>query len=276
MLTEFEGKVAVITGAASGIGAALCKGFSDLGMKVVAADIDKSGAEYTASSLAAPNCAVQVDVADAESVERLAETSFDVYGQVDLLINNAGVFQGGLAWERSVADWEWTLGVNLYGMIHAVRSFVPAMIAQNTDGHIVNTASVAAFVAGPASSPYVVSKCAAFSFSECLALDLSSVDSKIGASVLTPSTIDTGIATTARVRPEIYGTDNTPDGRGVVQRLAETIAGGIAPTAVVEPVINGVRKGEFIIPTKPSYADQITNRYDALLDRKIPAQMFPD
>ncbi|MFT5444251.1 MAG: NAD(P)-dependent dehydrogenase (short-subunit alcohol dehydrogenase family), partial [Myxococcota bacterium] len=191
MIQDFRGKVAVVTGAASGIGRALATGFASEGMRVVAADIDEAGAKATAKTIGGDAIALCVDVASGDSVDALANASFDAFGQVDLLVNNAGVFQGGLCWERSVEDWDWTLGVNVWGIIHAIRSFVPRMIAQDTEGHIVNTASVAAFVAGPASSPYVVSKCAALSLTECLALDLGAVGSKIGASVLTPSTFDT-------------------------------------------------------------------------------------
>ncbi len=276
MLTQFEGKVAVVTGAAGGIGAALCRGFADAGMKVVAADIDDAGAKATASGIGASVVAIPVDVTDIDSVAELADETYGLWGQVDLLVNNAGVFQGGLAWERSIEDWKWTLDVNLYGIIHAIDSFVPRMIEQDTEGHIVNTASVAAFVAGATSAPYVVSKCAAFSLTECLALDLAVVGSKIGASVLTPSAIDTEIARTARVRPDAYGSDSTPDGKGVAQALANLTAKGISADEVVGPVLQGVRTGEFLIPTKPSYTDQIRNRYEALLERKLPPQIVPD
>ena len=273
MLKEFEGKVAVVTGAASGIGAALVQGFVDQGMKVVAADIDLRGAKATAEKIAGHSPvvhALRVDVADPTSVAALADESFERFGQVDVLFNNAGVFQGGLAWERSLEDWHWTFGVNVFGIIHGIKYFVPRMIAQGTDGHVVNTASVAAFVAGATSGPYVVSKCAAFSLSESLALDLGAVGSKIGASVLTPSTIDTGIAQTARVRQEAYGTDDTPDGKVVAEYLQKQLDTGIPPSEVVEPVLNGIRTGEFLIPTKPSYKAQIRNRYEALLERRIP------
>jgi NAD(P)-dependent dehydrogenase (short-subunit alcohol dehydrogenase family) len=244
-------------------------------MRIVAADIDVERAQKVAAAL--PQAiAVQVDVADAASVAALADAAFAQWGQVDLLCNNAGVFQGGLSWERSVADWDWVLGVNLYGIIHAIRSFVPRMIAQGTDGHIVNTASVAAFVAGAVSGPYVVSKCAALSISECLALDLGVVGSRIGVSVLTPSAIDTGIAHTANVRPDRYGNDPTPDGAMVVQSLAAMTGAGIAPNEVVAPVLAAVRSGEFLIPTKPSYAAQIRNRYDALLERRLPPNVAVD
>jgi NAD(P)-dependent dehydrogenase (short-subunit alcohol dehydrogenase family) len=276
MIQDFRNKVAVITGAASGIGAALAAGFAGEGMRVVAADIDAAGARRTAQEIGGEALGIEVDVAQEASVAALAAAAFDAFGQVDLLINNAGVFQGGLSWERSADDWAWTFGVNVFGIVHAIRHFVPRMIAQGTEGHVVNTASVAAFVAGPSSGPYVVSKCAALSLSECLAHDLAAVGSKIGASVLTPSTFATGIAETARVRPERYGSDSTPDGKGTAETLATMIREGMEPAAALAPVLAGIRSGEFLIPTKPSYAAQIRNRYDALLERKLPALVQPD
>ena len=269
-MQNFDDKVAVITGAASGIGAALAAGFSAEGAKVVAADIDLAGATATVNAIGDNAVAVEVDVANRASVEALAEAAWDAFGQVDLLFNNAGVFQAGLMWERTQADWDWVLGVNVYGIINAVAVFVPRMMAQDTEGHIVNTASAAAFVAGGFSSPYVVSKCAAFSLTECLALDLAAVESKVKASVLTPSAIDTAIATTARVRGERYGTDESEDNAFVVESLSKMTATGISPAEVVGPVLAGIRAGEFLIPTKPSYANQIQVRYDALLERRIP------
>jgi nucleoside-diphosphate-sugar epimerase len=239
VLQDFQDKVAVVTGAAGGIGRALARGFADEGMRVVAGDIDLAGAESTAQGLGAAARALAVDVADADSVAAFADACFDAFGQVDLLVNNAGVFQGGLSWERSVEDWDWTLGVNVYGIIHAIRSFVPRMIAQDTEGHIVNTASVAAFVA-------------------------------IGASVLTPSAFDTAIAETARVRPARFQRDDTPDGKGTAQALAAIVSKGRAPADVVAPVLDALRNGDFLIPTLPSFAAQIRNRYDALLERRLP------
>lgn len=275
MLENFAGKTAVVTGAAHGIGEALCRAMAAEGMNVVVADIDETGARAVADSL--PNAiAVGVDVARDDSVAALADTAFDTYGTVDLLCNNAGVFQAGLSWERSVADWDWVMGVNVYGIIHAIRSFVPRMIAQDTNGHIVNTASIAAFVAGAASGPYVVSKCAALSLSECLAKDLAVVNSKIGCSVLTPSSINTGIAHTAGVRPARFGRDETPDGAMVVESLAGMTATGISPAEVVTPVFAAIRSGEFLIPTKPSYRAQITNRFEALLQRQLPGPVEVD
>ena len=277
MLENLQNRVAVVTGAASGIGAALAEGLAAEGMRVVAADVDEAGAKRVAGKVGSAVQARRVDVADADSVSALADYAFGEFGQVDLLINNAGVFQGGLCWERSAEDWDWALGVNLYGVIHGIRFFVPRMIAQDTQGHVVNTASVAAFVAGPAFSPYVVSKCSAFSLSECLALDLRAVEAKIGVSVLTPSAFDTGIATTARVRPDIYGVDPTPDGKGTVEALQGILtSAGIPPSEVVAPVVEGIRTGTFLIPTKPSYAAQIRSRMEALIERRLPEPLDVD
>ena len=269
MIADLTGKVAVVTGAASGIGAALCRRFAAEGMTVVAADIDLDGARATVEGL--PEAwSAGVDVADAASVQALADRAFDTCGQVDLLCNNAGVFQGGLSWERSHGDWDWALGVNLYGIVHGIASFVPRMIAQGTEGHVVNTASVAAFVTAPYSSPYVVSKAAAFALSECLAHDLAAVGSKIGASVLTPSAVDTGIAGTERVRPPRFATHATEDSAMTVEFLAATVAAGLAPDDVVEPVVAAIRSGEFLVPTKPSYLAQLDGRHRALTERRLP------
>lgn len=270
MLQEFEGRVAVVTGAGSGIGRALAEGFAAEGMRVVCADVDEAGVKATAEAIGDDALAVPTDVANPNQVDALADTAFDRFGQVDLLVNNAGVFQGGLIWERSLEDWHWAFGVNVFGIVHGIKSFVPRMIAQGTDGHVVNTASVAAFVAGPTSGPYVVSKCAAFSLTESLALDLAAVGSKIGASVLTPSSFDTGIAGTQRVRPEALGRDETPDGAVVREHLQKQLDTGMPPTACVAPVLAAVRSGEFLVPTRPSYRAQIRNRYEALLERRIP------
>jgi NAD(P)-dependent dehydrogenase (short-subunit alcohol dehydrogenase family) len=270
MIQDFRDKVAVVTGDAGGIGAALVEGFAAEGMKVVAADLDAVGAARTAERIGGAARAVAVDVSDAGSVQALADEVFDTFGRVDLLINNAGVFQGGLSWQRSVEDWDWILGVNVYGIIHGIRSFVPRMIEQDSEGHVVNTASVAAYVAGPFSGPYVVSKCAAMSLTECLALDLAAVGSKIGASVLTPSTFDTEIAHTARVRQPEYGVDDTPDNKMTVEALASITSTGLEPVEAFAPVRDGVRSGEFLIPTKPSYANQLRARYEALVERALP------
>jgi NAD(P)-dependent dehydrogenase (short-subunit alcohol dehydrogenase family) len=170
-----------------------------------------------------------------------------------------------------VADWQWAFGVNVFGIIHAQRSFLPRMIAQGTEGHVLNTASVAAFVSAPVSGPYVVSKCAAFALTECVAHDLAVVGSKIGASVLVPSAFDTAIARSSDVRPARFGVDATEDGRGTAAALAQIVSGGMSPGEVVAPVVDGIRSGTFLIPTRPSYAEQLRHRYEALQARDLPA-----
>ena len=271
MIANLDGKVAVVTGAAHGIGRALALGFAAEGMRVAAVDIDEAGAQSTAALIGSGAVARRVDVADAEAVDALADDCFAEFGQVDLLVNNAGVFQGGLCWERSVADWQWAFGVNVFGIIHGVRSFVPRMIAQNTEGHVLNTASVAAFVSAPFSGPYVVSKCAALSLTECLAHDLAVVGAKIGASVLVPSAFDTTIAHSSAVRPARFGVDSTEDGQGTAAALAQIVSQGMSPDEAVAPVIDGIRSGTFLIPTRGSYAEQLRHRYEALRARELPA-----
>ena len=271
MIANLDGKVAVVTGAAHGIGRALALGFAAEGMRVAAVDIDEAGAQATAALIGSGAVARRVDVADAEAVDALADDCFAEFGQVDLLVNNAGVFQGGLCWERSVADWQWAFGVNVYGIIHGQRSFLPRMIAQNTEGHVLNTASVAAFVSAPFSGPYVVSKCAALSLTECLAHDLAVVGAKIGASVLVPSAFDTTIAHSSAVRPARFGVDSTEDGQGTAAALAQIVSQGMSPDEAVAPVIDGIRSGTFLIPTRGSYAEQLRHRYDALRARELPA-----
>lgn len=272
----FEDKVVVITGAGNGIGAALARGFAAEGARVVAVDIDGEAARHTAGALGGRATAETADVGDAGAVDALADRVYAAHGRVDVLVNNAGVFQGGLMWQRSVEDWRWTFDVNVFGIVNGVRSFVPRMLDAGSDGHIVNTASVAAFVAGAASSPYVVSKCAALSVSECLALDLAIVGSSIGVSVLTPSAVDTGIAHTASVRPAAYGEDHTEDGRMTVEGLAGMTSGGLDPDAVAPLVLDAIRGRQFLIPTRPSYEAQIRNRYEALLRREVPGPTLVD
>lgn len=276
MLNEFDNKVAVITGAGGGIGAALAKGFAELGMRVLVADISADKCAAVAAEIGERAVAHAVDVADCDAVQAMADRAFSELGHVDLLINNAGVFQGGVTWERSIEDWQWAFGVNVYGIIHGIRAFVPRMIAQGTDGHVVNTASVAAYVAGPMSAPYVVSKCAAMSVSECLALDLQLMGAKIGASVLTPSNFKTGIAQTGHLRPETLGEDTTEDGKACVDALQSMLDSGANPDDAFMPVLEGVRNDEFLIATKPSYREQLDTRYQALLDRRLPPMATVD
>ncbi len=276
-MQDFAGKVAVITGAGSGIGRALARAAGAAGMAVVAADVEEPRLAETVALITEAGgraVAVPTDVADADAVQRLADIAFDEHGGVHLLCNNAGVFSGGLLWERTIADWNWVMGVNLYGIVHAIRSFVPRMIAQAAESHIVNTASMGGLVTNAYSGPYYATKFAAVGLTECLAHDLKSVDAKVGVSVLVPSLIATNIGSSERNRPERFvdrqRPELTPDAAFVTQMLQESTGTGLAPDAVAELVFAAVRAGDFYIPTKPSYHDQIRARHDDMQTRSLP------
>lgn len=276
-MDEFEGKVAVITGAGSGIGRALALAAARCGMTVIAADIEEPPLDATVGEIVTAGglaTAFPTDVSDAVSVQRLADFAFAEHGGVHLLCNNAGVFSGGLSWERTVADWEWAMGVNLYGIVHSIRSFVPRMIALDTACHIVNTASMGGLITNAYSGPYYASKFAAVGATECLAHDLISIDAKVGVSVLVPSLIATNIGSSERNRTERHidrlSPEMSPDAAFVSQMLRDSTSAGMPPAEVAELVFEAVRHGHFYIPTKPSYLDQISARHDAMTRYELP------
>lgn len=268
-LTTTEGRVAVVTGAGSGIGRAMVAHFVERGMRVAAADIDDAAAAESASLAGGDVMAFGVDVTDDFGLESLADEVYSQWGATHLLCNNAGVFQAGLSWQRSVEDWDWALGVNLWGIIHGIRAFVPRMLEAGEEGHVVNTSSVAGFVAAPFSGPYNVSKVAAFSMSETLAHDLAAVGASIGCSVLCPGSTRTGIAHTDKVRPG-GPADEGDDAALVRDSLFQITETGVDPAEVPPLVLAGIANGDFVIPTKPSYENQIRTRFDALLERALP------
>ncbi len=273
MLAELSDKVAVVTGAASGIGRGLVQRCAQAGMRVVAADVEAAALEETVASVASgsPVIAVVTDVSEGAAVEALASRAYDTFGAVHLLCNNAGVFQAGVLWDRTVADWEWVLGVNVWGIIHGIRAFVPRMIASGEPGHIVNTSSLAGVVSNAYSGPYTTSKFAALGLSECLAHDLAAANAAIGASVLVPGAVNTRIAESTRNRPENFADGlGAPDAAFVDQMLAKQSETGADPLHVADLVLDAVRTGQFLIPTSPGYSQQITHRAEALLALQAP------
>lgn len=272
-------KTAVITGAGSGIGRALALRAASQGMHVVLADIEVPPMDETAALVAEQTgreaLCRQTDVAAAESVAALADAAFEWQGGVHLLCNNAGVFVGGLMWERTVADWNWVMSVNLFGIVHAVEAFVPRMLEQGQPAHIVNTASMGGMISASFSGPYFSSKFAAVGLSECLAHDLEAVGSKIGVSVLVPSLIHTNIGTSTRNRQESFANPvgHEPQASGAdIEKVLQvsTSEAGLDPVVVADKVFAAVQKGEFYIPTNDSYDSQITMRHEDQKTRRLP------
>jgi NAD(P)-dependent dehydrogenase (short-subunit alcohol dehydrogenase family) len=273
VLADLHDRVAVVTGAGSGIGRSLVVALAGEGMRVVAADVEADGLQATAELVggeAVVTC--MTDVRDAAAVEHLAEAAYSTFGAVHLLCNNAGVFQGGVLWERTDAELEWVLGVNLWGILNGVRSFIPRMLAAGEAAHIVNTASMAGLVSLPFSGPYVVSKFAAVAVSESIAHDLAAAGAPIGVSVLCPSLVATAIGTSHRNAPAGTRADEpAPDVAFVEQALADSTTGlGLHPDVVAGIVIDAVRAGTFYVGTKPSFDDQVRERTDAVLARRLP------
>jgi NAD(P)-dependent dehydrogenase (short-subunit alcohol dehydrogenase family) len=263
-----SGDVAVVTGAASGIGRSLAAHLASDGLTVVLADVDAAALEEATATIGGDTHAVATDVALAGEVERLAATVWERFGQVQLLCNNAGVFQGGLVWEVDPAGWDWVLGVNVRGLINGIRAFVPRMLTQPGPSHVLNTASMASHFVAPFSGPYCVSKFAAYALTEALAQDLRAVGARVTASVLCPSAVATGIAGSRRHRREAAPPSEAE--RFVEEALAETTAGGLDPDEAAAIALASVRAGDFLVPTRASYAAQIRGHAEALLDRRLP------
>jgi NAD(P)-dependent dehydrogenase (short-subunit alcohol dehydrogenase family) len=274
-MDTFAGRVAVITGAASGIGRGLARQAAREGMRVVLADVETDALDEAVRDVAALGgeaIGVRTDVSLETDVQALAAATWDRFGAVHLLCNNAGVFQAGVVWQRTQADWDWVMGVNLWGILHGIRAFVPRLLDEGGDAHIVNTASMAGMMTVAYSGPYVVSKFAAAALTECLAHDLRAQGSSIGVSCLVPGYVDTRIADSTRNRPDEPPSEVTaPDHHFVAQLLKDqTAAQGRHPDEVGAIVFDAVRAGQFWIPTSDGYDALLSSRADALARRAIP------
>ena len=266
--------VAVITGAASGIGRGLAERFAAEGMKVVLADVEKEQLVKLEADLSAKGAtvlAVRTDVSKASEVEDLAAQTLDTFGAVHILCNNAGVVCSRPIWEHTLADWEWVLGVNLWGVIHGIRTFVPHMLAQGDECHIVNTASILGLVGGSGEGIYKVSKHGVVVLSETLADELAQKGANIQVHVLCPGWVRTGILASDRNRPDALQNPATEtplhqQTLGGSQNARAEMEAGLSPAEVAAQVYNAIQNGTFYIHTHPEHKAWIRERMKRILE----------
>ena len=278
-MKEFINKVAVITGAASGIGRAIADRCAQEGMKVVLADIEQGSldrAEQELKSTGAAVMAVRTDVSSADSVEELAQKSLNAFGAVHLLFNNAGVGTGSTVWDSTLADWQWVIGVNLWGVIHGIRTFMPLMLAQDKPCHIVNTASIAGMLPFHPSAPYQVTKHAVVALSENLCFSLAQRNAKVKVSVLCPGWVKTRILESERNRPAELS--NTPDLspltaelEAVILEMQQAVESGMSPDQLAGLVFDAIREEKFYILSHPEFNPVIKKRMEDILEQRNPS-----
>lgn len=287
-MDSFAGKVAVVTGGASGIGLALARRFATEQMKVVIADVEAGALDDAAKALADDFSAddvlaVPTDVRDPDAVEALADATFDRFGAAHVVCNNAGVAVGGLTWTVPADRWRWIIEVNLLGVVNGIRAFVPRLIEQG-EGHVVNTASVAGMITAPAMAPYVATKHAVVALTESLYLDLQLAGQGVSASVLCPEWVRTRISESERNRPDDVGemvartsppaadgdaTSDAPavDPSAMIQAL---VGGGIEPDAVAEKVFEALVEDRFWIFTHDTSLASAKRRWNAIENDATP------
>ena len=269
-MRELGGKVAVVTGGASGIGRAMAARFVDSGMHVVIADVERAALDATAAELGVVG--VLTDVSDAASVQSLADDVRDRFGTAHVLCNNAGVGGGGFIVDQTLADWQWVLGVNLWGVVHGLHSFMP-MLLQNPDGgHVVNTASVAGLLAGAGIGPYNASKFAVVAISETLRKELELAGQNVGVSVLCPGYVRTNIFESQRNRPDSLRNESRAPGEAREQneRLKQTLDIAMDPAEVAAMVHDAIVQDRFWITTHPEFLKGVSERADDIVAGRNP------
>jgi NAD(P)-dependent dehydrogenase (short-subunit alcohol dehydrogenase family) len=282
-MQDVAGKVAVITGGASGIGRGMAESFADAGMKLVLSDIEEAELLKTAETLRGAGADVHTvvtDVSKHDQVEALADETLKRFGAVHVLCNNAGI--GTLSsstWETTLDDWAWILGVNLMGVIHGVRTFIPIMLEQDAEAHIVNTASLAGLIAGADNAPYSVTKFAVVALSEHLYLELQRSGAKTSISVLCPGYVDTNIMDSERNRlpelPDASPQPTAPERELVWEWFGEQLRNGLSPRAVGDQVLSSIREGRFYILTHPDWNHLVEQRVRNILEGQNPVMVPP-
>jgi NAD(P)-dependent dehydrogenase (short-subunit alcohol dehydrogenase family) len=280
-MKSYQNKVAVITGAASGIGRGLAEKAAALGMRVVLADIDRKGLQEVEQHLRAQGASViaqYTDVSKYDSVIALADTAFNAFGAVNMLFNNAAILVDGLSWERSVEDWRWSLDVNVMGVIHGMKAFIPRMLKTQEECIVINTASNGGLLSGPFLAPYGASKHAVVTISESLYFELKSLNANVRAAVLCPGDVATNIWHSERIRPEGYGkkaefsTGMESHSREVIE---EMVAKGMSPQQLADIVFEQIDAGKFWIITHPEFLKPfLAMRISAIMEDKLP--QLPD
>ncbi len=272
------GRVAVITGGASGIGRALGERFALEGSIVVVADVDVDGAEAVAAGIRSAGgraTAHRVDVTDPDSVEQLAAATLERHGRVDVLCNNAGVSTFNLMRDQTLQDWRWVFDVNVWGVVHGIHTFVPIMRSQGTRAHIVNTSSIAGLMSGIAFiGPYAATKVAVVSISESLHKEFEVDGTNIGVSVLCPSSVDTSVMESERNRPGPRGAEQrTEMGEAVRMMIKDGLTGptGQSPEQVATTVLDAIRTRRFWIITHPEDRPMIEDRAQVIVANFPPA-----
>jgi NAD(P)-dependent dehydrogenase (short-subunit alcohol dehydrogenase family) len=281
-MKDFKGKVAVITGAASGIGFALAEKCAKEGMKVVLADIEEVTlvkAEKNIKAIGAATLTVKTDVSKAGDVEALAKKTVDAFGAVHLLFNNAGVSGGTTVLLTTLHDWEWALGVNLLGVVHGVHFFLPIMLKQNEECYIVNTASAAGLMTGSGKCAYTVSKHGIVALTETLYREMEQAHNKVGVSVLCSGIINTNIVESARNRPDELmnaSGDNTidmtdPKIQVLIKSLKQVFANGMPPRQVADIVFVAIiEKRFYVLPDIERFWPSIKARTEDILQKRNP------
>jgi NAD(P)-dependent dehydrogenase (short-subunit alcohol dehydrogenase family) len=286
MIQDFAGKTAVLTGAGSGFGLECARIGARLGMNLVLVDVQADALERVRNELAAEGAAVlaqRVDVANAEQMEALALAVQQRFGAPHFVFNNAGVGSGGLIWENSVQDWEWVLGVNLWGVIHGVRLFTPLMLAAakadpGYRGHIVNTASMAGLLTPPNMGVYSVSKHAVVSLTETLYQDLRLVSDQVSASVLCPYFVPTGISQSQRNKPAGWADEAPTPSQRIGQAMTDKAvqSGKVSAAEVAQRVFDAVAADRFYIYSHPQALGNARTRFDAIVAADNPPDPFAE
>jgi NAD(P)-dependent dehydrogenase (short-subunit alcohol dehydrogenase family) len=275
-MKDFEGKVAVVTGGASGMGLGMATRFAEQGMKVVLADVEEPALNEAVTRLRQAEhdvLGVVTDVSSQSSIEALAKKTLDAYGKVHVLCNNAGVGGGAgrSIWEYTIKDWQWTLNVNLWGVIYGIHTFVPIMLEQDEEGHVVNTSSMAGLT--PSNRPYNISKHGVVSISEALHEGFRDRGAKLRASVLCPGVVNTNIMFATRNRPDELKNESAPTERDL--RRSEAVhkyaaEHGHDPLAVGDMVVEAIRNEQFWILTDDEFDGLIRTRVEDILARRNP------